>query len=132
MKRRIFQIIFLATLGVTLFEEIMLRPFLQRNEIDFLYLVDSLPNFLAVVLLCFGTMALLAYTKKQEIIKCTAGYTIGIILYEVLQLVMPGRVFDLNDMVASLLGGAFSYLVIFGIDRFIHRDDTALLPAIHE
>ncbi|MGN8037495.1 VanZ family protein [Chitinophaga sp. 22321] len=41
----------------------------------------------------------------------TLSFTGAMILYEICQLWMPQRTFDLKDIVASVLGGLFSYLV---------------------
>jgi len=105
----------------TLYEELSLRPYLFKHHITTLYLADSLPNFLAVVIISFGSMAIkLPPTKKvpNVIISVVAGIT----LYEFVQLWMPHMVFDIKDIIASVLGGGFSYLAIYTITKIYPKN----------
>lgn len=117
MKRHIpFIVLFAAALIFTFFWETSIRPQLLKSNSSTFYLVESFPNFLAVVLMTFGGMALLALKKNIKVIKLAGSIASGGILYEFCQIFIPERTFDVKDIVASVLGGLFSYLIIIFIN----------------
>lgn len=108
MKRHMpFIILFTGGLIFTYFWEAGIRPHLLKNNTSAIYLLESFPNFLSVILLSFGAMALLAPKENIKIFKLTTSLTCSAILYEFYKLIMPERVFDFKDIVASVLGGLF-------------------------
>jgi glycopeptide antibiotics resistance protein len=110
-KRSIYIIILSIVLLFTLYEELKLRPYLLRHHITSFYIADSLPNFLAVVILFLGYMVIKFPVDDQKIISLIFAFAMGLTLYEVCQLWMPGRTFDVKDVIASVIGGIFSYLI---------------------
>ncbi len=118
MRRHIaYRTFFIGVLIFTCFEELGIRPYLIKNNIPAFYLADSLPNFLAVVLLSSWAMTWFVYKDNKKIIKLSATFTFSIILYEFCQVFMPGRGFDLIDLLASVAGGLFAYLTFSLINR---------------
>ena len=106
-----YLIVLLAALAFTLYEELSLRPYLFKHHITTLYLADSLPNFLAVVILVFAYMAI-RLPPNNKAPNAILSIVAGLSLYELAQIWMPHRVFDVKDIIASVLGGVFSYVVI--------------------
>ncbi|MGO4293074.1 VanZ family protein [Chitinophaga sp. RAB17] len=110
-KRSIYITLLIIILAFTLFEEVRLRPYLIKHHITTLFLADSLPNFLAVVVLFLGYSVIKFPLDERKTISTIVSVVVGLSLYELCQLWMPQRTFDIKDVVASVLGGAFSYLI---------------------
>jgi hypothetical protein len=122
MSRRSLYFTILALLLLfTLYEELSLRPYLFKHHITTLYLADSLPNFLAVVILSFGYMAIIL-PPDNKVLHFIISIVIGLSLYELAQIWMPQRIFDIKDIIASVMGGGFSYLVIYAINKIYTKD----------
>jgi len=116
MNRKLVYIAILAaTLAFTLFEELYLRKYLFKHQ-SYL-LAGSLPNFLAPVIMSFAYMALKGQTTNKTILRTISGLVCGLVLYEFVQLLMPHMVFDINDIIASILGGLLSFGLIYLINR---------------
>lgn len=84
------------------------------NVFPFLVFFDfygSSPNFFV----CFaGPLFTLLYNKEIHFIdyvKISATVPLGLTLYEFVQLILPGRTFDVYDIVASFVGGVCSILL---------------------
>ena len=62
----------------------------------------------------------MTFPKNQNakgIFKKTVTFTGSMITYEFMQLIIPGRVFDYKDIIASILGGIFTYLILYQVNR---------------
>jgi VanZ like family len=116
-KKSIYLLLLVIALIFTLFEEIKLRPYLLKHHIHTLFLADSLPNFLAVVVLFLGYSVIRFPLDERKTISVIISSVIGLSLYEVCQIWMPQRTFDIKDVVASILGGAFSYLIFYLVGK---------------
>ena len=116
-RRTTFTIILILALTFTLYEELHLRKYLFAHH-SYL-LAGSLPNFLAAVIMSFAYMVVRNPLQNNLIIKGITGLISGLILYEFVQLLMPHMVFDINDILASILGGLFSYVLIYFINQSI-------------
>ena len=114
-KRLIYTIILALVVLFTAYEELSLRRYLFKTH-KAIFIADSLPNFLAAILFIFAYMALKAPRNNREILKPIIFIVLGLVLYEFAQIWMPHMVFDIKDIVASVLGGAISYGVIFLIN----------------
>lgn len=117
-KRSVYIILLSIVLLFTLYEELKLRPYLLKHHITAFYIADSLPNFLAVVIFFLGYMVIRFPVDEQKIVSLIFAFVAGLTLYEVFQLWMPGRTFDLKDVIASVLGGVFCYLVSRIVNKF--------------
>lgn len=116
-KRPVYIILLSIVLLFTLYEELKLRPYLLKHHITAFYIADSLPNFLAVLIFFLGYMVIRFPVDEQKIASLIFAFVAGLTLYEVFQLWMPGRTFDVKDVVASILGGVFCYLVFLIINK---------------
>ncbi|WP_263359375.1 VanZ family protein [Acidicapsa ligni] len=110
--RATYAILLAATLIFTLYEELHLRRWLFHKYGSSSVLAGSLPNFLAVVILSLAVMVVKFPQRNREIIRTILAVVVGLTLYEVAQIWMPHRVFDWNDIAATLLGGIFVWLLI--------------------
>jgi len=118
MSRRItYTIILILVLAFTLYEELHLRKYLFAHHSYFL--AGSLPNFLAAVIMSFAYMIVKNPLQNNSIISGITALVSGLILYEFVQLMMPHMVFDVNDILASIMGGLLSYILIYFINQSI-------------
>jgi len=118
-QRSIYFILLIILLGFTFYEELYLRRYLFAHHES--VVAGSLPNFLAVVICSVGYMGLLLPSLPKAI-RAVAAIVIGFVLYECAQIWMPNRVFDVKDIVASIIGGLFSVLVVIVVSaRFARR-----------
>ena len=110
MNRRLVYIISLIIiLAFTFFEELKLRPYLLKNHITKFGIADSLPNFLAPVIFIFAFIVLFNPKENKRVLRMSITAVIGLTLYEFVQVFMPERTFDIKDIIASIMGGLFSY-----------------------
>lgn len=116
-----FIFLFIGILTLGFFWAVLIRPYLLKNNISAFFIADCMPNFLAVMILTFGTMTLPKNQNPKEIFKKTITFTGSMITYEFLQLFIPGRVFDYKDIIASILGGIFTYLILTLTYRIITK-----------
>ncbi|QNK63390.1 VanZ family protein [Pedobacter sp. PAMC26386] len=117
MKRRPVQLtVFLIILLFTAYYELYFRSYLYKHAIKPSFIADSLSNFIAVLLLSF----LFTFIKDKEdnitLFRTATTATMSMVLYEFVQIFIPGRVFDIQDILASVLGGIFAYLLLIGIN----------------
>ena len=111
-NRKAYLACLIAALAFTLLEELKIRPFLFKQHVT--TLAGSLPNALAPLILAFGYMAIKGAERPARTI---AALVLGLVLYECVQPLMPGRTFDVNDIAASVLGGAVASLVVALVER---------------
>lgn len=113
MPQRITYIILLSTtVAFTLFNELTFRRYLNHHTP---LIAGCLPNFLAALLLILLYASVRSPISNKKGLSVSAAVAAGLILYEVVQLWMPGRTFDVADIPASLIGGAAGY----GLIRYI-------------
>jgi VanZ family protein len=75
-------------------------------------IAGSLPNFLAVLILSLAASLLKPDQTARDQGRRTIFVAAGLILYEVAQIWMPHRVFDWNDIAATVLGALFVWLLM--------------------
>ena len=111
----------------TVYEELHLRRWLFHHLGLHSVVAGSLPNFLAVVVFSLAIMTLRLPGSSRDILRTVLSVVLGLTLYEVAQIWMPHRVFDWNDIAASLLGGIFTWLLLLiPLKVFIPSTDQAL------
>jgi glycopeptide antibiotics resistance protein len=116
MKRTYLNIlVFVIILAFTLYEELSFRRYLFHKHI---YIIaDCLPNFLASMLLIFAVTIIKKQTNSREVLRSSIAIVAGLICYEIAQIWMPNMVFDIKDIIASIIGGALAYCIIRGINK---------------
>jgi len=88
----------------------------------------SLPNFVAVVLLTMVYINLRDGRKGASSFKFTALAVIAMVVYELAQPLIPGRVFDVKDILASLIGGLFVYGILAIVDYYFKPNPAKKSP----
>lgn len=81
----------------------------SSRSTDMNLLLSSGPNFISSAF--FGTLFSLWFYKGTYL--ASICFSVGIILYEILQLILPGRTFDVFDISASVLGMLVSCSILF-------------------
>jgi hypothetical protein len=117
-QRMIYFTVLVIVLAFGVFEELYLRRYLFAHQETIV--AGSLPNFLAAVI-CSILFLTIRLPSIQKSIRAVVFIVIGLILYECAQIWMPDRVFDLKDIVASIIGGLFSILVIIIVSGRFRR-----------
>lgn len=107
-------LILIIIVAFTAYEELHLRRYLFTRHSP---IADCLPNFLASLLLIFGYMVFKKPESNREIGRSIISLVAGLVLYEFVQLWMPHMVFDVKDILASVVGGAFAYGIILIIRK---------------
>lgn len=114
MKKRRVVIIFVVILLFTVFQELSLRKYLFKHNF---FIAGCIPNFTAVLLLSFAIMLIKWPLRLLESIRVVVAIVIGLTLYELAQIWMPGRVFDVMDIIASIVGGAVAIGILLLMDK---------------
>jgi VanZ family protein len=119
MRKKIHLLIFTIILIFTAYEELSLRAYLYKHAIHPFFIADALPNFLAVLLLSFIFTIASTGQHKTSALKSSTQAFIAMSLYEFAQIWIPGRTFDIQDIIASLLAAIFSYVLLKMIDACV-------------
>lgn len=72
-------------------------------------ILSSAPNFISAAF--FGTVLALCFGKGE--FRTSASFSLGLFLYEILQLIFPDRTFDIMDIAATALGLLVSFCMLF-------------------
>jgi VanZ family protein len=117
-KKTALFLLLVAVLAFAASMEMGFRAYLYRSLGHASLVAGSLPNFVAVLLLAL-VYALPFGSRKQAGPRKAAGMaTFAMVAYEGVQPWIPGRVFDANDLLASLLGGLLAYLALTAVDLY--------------
>lgn len=110
--QRIYGTYLIFTVLFILFEELYLRRWLYRHLGSSSVIAGSLPNFLSVLVFSFAIAFLTLPHNHRKALRTVLSVLTGLILYEIAQIWMPHRVFDWNDIAATLLGGIVAWLAV--------------------
>ena len=103
------------------------RPFIYRNQINDFGLADVIGNLLGTVAIIFFNLTIAHATRIQSA-RIIIFVTAGVMIYELLQPVLPRGVLDWKDVWSTPIAGLFSLLVVFLIWRRI-PDSLAVTEA---
>ena len=112
MRKKVQLLFFVVILIFTAYEELSLRRYLYKHAVQPSFIADALPNFLAVLLLSFIFTIASNEVRKTSALKSATKAFIAMSLYEFAQIWIPGRTFDVQDIVASFLAAIFSYVLL--------------------
>jgi len=94
------------------------RPYIYQNEINDLGFADVIGNLLGTVTVIFFCLGVNHATRMQSI-RIVAFVTIGIVIYELLQPVLPKGVLDWKDVISTPVAGLFSLVMVLAIWRIV-------------
>ena len=118
--RIIYLFIAIASFFITEFGRFVYRPFIYSNNINDLGIADSIGNLGGIVVQIFFMLAILN-SPKEKGIRVIGFLVIGYIVYEVAQPYLPKGVFDWKDVYGTAIGGLFSAVIFFLIQKLIHN-----------
>jgi len=90
------------------------RPYVRANAIHDLGLADSIGNLGGIVVQIFLTLAVMNPTRKQSY-RLAAFLSVGYIVYEFVQPILPRGTFDWKDVIGTLMGFCISTLILLVI-----------------
>ena len=82
------------------------------------------PNFMVCAGLPFNAFCFKTVITLPSYAKTAVASAVGLSSYEMVQILMPRRTFDLYDIAASFVGALFSVLLA-GVLFFMQRRDSA-------
>jgi len=113
--------IFLMSFFITEFGRKIYRPFIYNNNISDFGIADSIGNLGGIIVQIFFGLLILNSPKKKGIrliILCSLGY----ILYEILQPILPRGVFDWRDIYGTFIGGIIGMGIFLLIHSFLNKN----------
>jgi len=98
------------------------RPYVRAREIHDFGLAGSIGNLGGIVVQIFLMMAVMNPTRKQSF-RLAAFLSVGYIVYEFVQPILPRGTFDWNDVFATFVGFCVSSLILLIVwRRFPQRE----------
>lgn len=87
------------------------RTYIYQNSIPDYGLADVVGNLLGTVTIIFMELGIV-HANHAQARRITIFVTLGVALYELSQLILPRGVMDWKDLYATLVAGAFTYLLV--------------------
>ena len=94
------------------------RPYVYQNQIDDLGFADVVGNLLGTAAIIFFDLGISHATRIQSI-RIVAFVTTGVVIYELLQPVLPRGVLDWKDVISTFVAGLLSLTMVLAIWRAI-------------
>ena len=114
-RKQAYISLLVLAVAFTAFQELWFRRYLVRHHLHAFYLAGSLPNLVAVVLF-FLAWSVIKYPLGRKDSLVVAWLVAGaMVCYELVQPLLPGRTFDIADIVASLIGGMLCMLMALAL-----------------
>jgi hypothetical protein len=120
-RRILYMITSILSFLVTEIGRHVYRPIIYRNEINDFGLADSIGNMGGIIVQVFFGLALLNSNHKQGF-RVIGFCTIGYIIYEILQPILPKGTFDWKDVVGTFLGGVLSGIILLLVRKHYKKN----------
>ena len=123
---RIYYLItFILSFIITEIGRNIYRPFIYKNNIYDYGIADSIGNLGGIIVQIFFGLAIFNPTRKKGI-RLIVFFSLGYILYEIIQPVLPKGVFDWKDIYGTFVGtilGLILFIIInsYGNNKIIKR-----------
>jgi hypothetical protein len=120
-KRVFLFIIFLLAFIITEIGRKVYRPYIYSNNIFDFWIADTIGNFTGTIAIIFFDLAIINILPEKS--KDGKWYilfiTIGLIIYELVQYILPGRnTCDFRDIIATIIAG----LISLGLYKLIYSE----------
>ena len=112
--RIVFVAIGVAAFLVTEFGRYVGRPYVRSHGLNDFGLTDSIGNLGGILVQIFIGCAMVNATRKQ-CFRISAFCSIGYVVYEFMQPILPKGVFDWNDVIGTLIGYCISLPILWVI-----------------
>jgi hypothetical protein len=103
-----------AAFAVTEFGRFVLRPLVRQHGFDDFGFTGSIGNLGGILVMIFLGCALLNPTREQSF-RLAAFYSVGFVIYEFVQPILPRGVFDWNDVIGTCIGYLISLPILSGV-----------------
>ena len=110
----VFLIIGVLAFVVTEFGRHVCRPYVRSHGLNDYGLTDSIGNLGGILVQIFLGCALVNATREQSI-RLATFFSLGYVVYEFLQPVLPKGVFDWNDVFGTVIGYFISLPILLVI-----------------
>lgn len=87
------------------------RPFIYGNQINDFGLADVVGNLLGTVAIIFFNLTI-AHATRMQSVRIVIFVTAGVMIYELLQPVLPRGVLDWKDVWSTPIAGIFALLLV--------------------
>ncbi len=108
--RVFYLVMFVLSFGLTEIGRYIYRPFIYNNNINDFGIADSIGNSGGILAQIFFGLAIINPTKKKGI-RLIIFFSLGYILYEIIQPVLPRGVFDWKDIYGTIVGGTLGLIM---------------------
>ncbi|WP_430972096.1 VanZ family protein [Sunxiuqinia rutila] len=112
---------FLLVFAITEIGREIYRPYIYENNINDFGLADSIGNLGGIIVQIFFGLAIFNPPQKKGL-RLIAFFTLGYILYEIVQPILPRGVFDWKDILGTIVGGAIGTLLFLLMHKVIRRN----------
>jgi hypothetical protein len=115
-RRGIYLLVAIVAFLVTEAGRFIYRPWVFRNGIDDWGLAGSIGNLTGIITQIFFILAVINEDFRKGcyiFLMVVPGY----ILYEFTQRWLPGSTFDINDIIASIMGGLIALVIYLLLPR---------------
>ncbi|MCD4729728.1 MAG: VanZ family protein [Bacteroidales bacterium] len=119
--RIIYFFTFIISFILTKIGQTTYRSYIYENKIDDLGIADSIGNSGGIIVQIFFGLAIINPSRKKGL-RLIIFFTLGYILYEFAQLILPKGVFDWQDVYGTLIGGVLGILIFLLIHGFVKRN----------
>ena len=96
------------------------RPYVCHNHIDDWGIADTIGNSLGTLTQIFLYLGL-ANATRRESYRIIGFVTVGYIVYEIVQPILPRGTFDLKDVLATFSAGVLAAILVTLIHHFYHE-----------
>jgi len=129
IMRGVYFLLFEAAFIFTEIGRKIYRPYVYQNGISDFGFADVIGNLLGTVAIIFFCLGVYHATRIQSI-RIVIFITIGVVIYELLQPVLPRGVLDWKDVFSTFAAGLFSLTIVLIIWRVIK--DPLTTDNVHE
>lgn len=126
-SRLVFIFVAATAFAVTEFGRFVVRPYVRDNGIDDYGLTDTIGNWGGIVVQIFFGLAMLNPTRAQSY-RLAAFFSVGYIIYEIVQPMLPRGTFDWNDVWGTVVGYVIAVLILLLVWRLVPGDEPVEAP----